>query len=846
MDAFFFFSFFIADKHSEEGFKLNETLTAALDAFQQRARTTAEVESRVCERIRNKLHFEALYDREDGIRDAEDVTLKWLFAPETPDNDEHKWLFDPEVPDHDEHKLDTASQQASHRTTARQMLQSWLWGKDENTNAAVPNILHISGKAGSGKSTLMRHLYAHPKTIDGLRGWAGDRKLIRVSFYFWAVALGDLQKSLQGLYRTVLYQALGQHPELGAYLFTDQWSQIQSRVEQGRDDSMNFFDEELLRPNAIKDGFERLVGKSGAAIKTYCVSLFIDGLDEYAGEHNVHGKPATLMTSNFKQLVAEMLSWSKADHVKICASSRPYADFLQKINGEHATMISLHNLNINDIRLYCQRQFEENKDIDDDDVQSYTEMAGRIALRSDGVFLWAFYMVKVIMISYENGDSPAIRLAKLREIDPNINAMYDHMLGQVPETERRRSNAMLSLLFNFSVRSSMRRRALKTVWALWIDDLIDDPDFPSLAGYQRPYDAQQRDKKLLIAHKRISLWTCSLLVPSDDGYSSEYKPFHRTAMDYLFHRLRFCCCKKEGPVDYLAKDDAADRLFLAEVMYFGKYLSSGAIWRFCDNGGSWGSLWKLAKVMQQSAEATPPLVMTDDDDTKLGATYYYSERVRVPSYSHRVLAKQPCVVGETAVVKVTAMGLLLHDPHFYRQHGTDYADLLRSLPMADRFAVLFHYLRQLKLSYAEGHLFCTMDADFHAFLESPHTATGHPFWAILVAAAGCHRLFDSESRTYSRDELWAMFNILLHIVPRHLTPGFDCHFSCGDSTLSVARLVALRTSADMGQDVGDLVYDFSATSQRWHVPSSRYLPIVFKYAPDKYIDETLQLEMRCY
>ncbi|EPE04348.1 small s protein [Ophiostoma piceae UAMH 11346] len=807
----------------EENFKLNETLADALEAFQQRAKRTTEVEHRVCERIRNKLHFKSIHEREDGIRAAEDVTLKWLFAPETTD--------------HDEHKHDTSHQQVRNRTTARLIYESWLRGQNENTTAAVPSILHFSGKAGSGKSTLMRHLYSHSKTTDGLRNWAGDRKLIQVSFYFWATALEDLQKSLQGLYRTVLYQALGQYPELGAYLFTDQWSQIQSRVEQGRDDSMNFFDEELMRPNAIKEGFDRLVGKSGGVIKKYCVGLFVDGLDEYAGEHDVHGKQGSLITYNFKQLVTEILSWGKAENVKICVSSRPYADFLQKISGDSASMISLHNLNINDIRLYCQRQFEENEDIDDDDVQSYTEMSGRIAIRSDGVFLWAFYMVKVIMMSYENGDSPAIRLAKLGEVEPNLNAMYDHMLSKVPETERRRSNAMLNLILV----GCLSVTALKTVWALWVDDLLGDADFPSLANYHRPYDAAQRDKKLLIAHKRMSLWTCSLLIPANDGFGSElYKPFHRTAIDYLYYR------RQSGTLETtlnIRKRDLTDRLFLAEVMYFGKYLSANAIWRFRDNGGSWRSLWKLAKIMQQFSDAEPRRSIADD--TSLSPNDYHSDRVRVPSYFHRVLSKQCCVVGETTMFKITAMGLLLHDSHFFKQYGTGYDDLLRSLPMADRFSVLFHYLRQSKLAEAEQHLFYIMDADFHAFLESTDTTIGHPFWAILIAASGCHNLFDSELSAYDSHALLVIFNILLHVVPRHLTPGFDCHFSSGGNTMSVARLVALRTSANADQEVRDLAHGFSVASRKWHAPSGRYPRILFYYAPAKYIDETLQLEIRC-
>ncbi|KFY14487.1 hypothetical protein V492_02587 [Pseudogymnoascus sp. VKM F-4246] len=62
----------------------------------------------------------------------------------------------------------------------------------------------ITGKPGSGKSTLMKFISAHPNTRKHLQTWARGRKLVTASFYFWSPAKNQLQKSQAGLLRSTL------------------------------------------------------------------------------------------------------------------------------------------------------------------------------------------------------------------------------------------------------------------------------------------------------------------------------------------------------------------------------------------------------------------------------------------------------------------------------------------------------------------------------------------------------------------------------------------------------------------------------------------------------------------
>ena len=72
----------------------------------------------------------------------------------------------------------------------------------------------ITGKAGSGKSTLMKFILHDPRTRKHLQVWAKDSHLVVASYYFWLAGTEQLQHSQEGLLRTLLYQALIQLKEV--------------------------------------------------------------------------------------------------------------------------------------------------------------------------------------------------------------------------------------------------------------------------------------------------------------------------------------------------------------------------------------------------------------------------------------------------------------------------------------------------------------------------------------------------------------------------------------------------------------------------------------------------------
>jgi hypothetical protein len=136
--------------------------------------------------------------------------------------------------------------------------RSWLSSKDP--------VLWISGKAGSGKSTLMKHAFYSEEMRRALgQGWAKDGELMMASIYFFEGG-NQIQKSWEGMLRSILYQILSQRPELIMLAFP------------------SFFNNPWPPPipftsiTNLNQGFYSLFSRMSDTMR---MCVFIDGLDEF-------------------------------------------------------------------------------------------------------------------------------------------------------------------------------------------------------------------------------------------------------------------------------------------------------------------------------------------------------------------------------------------------------------------------------------------------------------------------------------------------------------------------------------------------------------------------------------
>ena len=144
----------------------------------------------VTDQILDALHFRSIAERRTAISNVHQRTFEWIFD-------------------------DKISQISSWDN-----LPEWL--------RAGRGCYWINGKAGSGKSTLMKYILENHRTTEALQQWSCSSELVVASFFFWYPGT-PLQKSQVGLLRALLFDILNPRPDLVPVLFPDLYRSIISK-----------------------------------------------------------------------------------------------------------------------------------------------------------------------------------------------------------------------------------------------------------------------------------------------------------------------------------------------------------------------------------------------------------------------------------------------------------------------------------------------------------------------------------------------------------------------------------------------------------------------------------------
>ncbi len=137
-------------------------------------------------------------------------------------------------------------------------------------NAVI--LSRLSGKAGCGKSTLMKHLYGPTKRKPSYASGLRSNLLITGCFFFWYLGTPQ-QKSYNGLTQTLLYHTLQSDPTLMPRILPNMW--LEAWESDGKPS--------LPSLGEINAAFQLLSELPGDSRK---LCFFIDGLDEYSGDYH--------------------------------------------------------------------------------------------------------------------------------------------------------------------------------------------------------------------------------------------------------------------------------------------------------------------------------------------------------------------------------------------------------------------------------------------------------------------------------------------------------------------------------------------------------------------------------
>lgn len=331
-------------------------------------RSEPEIRQRAENHILRSLRVPSMSERYDKIAEAHATTFKWVFEEEPP-----------------------AGQPGTD-------FAQWL--------KSGSGIYWINGKAGSGKSTLMRYVYDQQRTIDLLKHWSGDVPLTTASFFFWNSGTLD-QKSQNGLLRCLIFELLCRNRDLIPILLPDQWhDEYVDPIDWQQDFQWNC--------DILRRAFDTLRSRNRIRI-----CLFIDGLDEYQGDK----------TDSYDEIISFFIELVDSPIIKICLSSRPWLVFEDAFRP--FPNLKLQDLTFNDITKYVNDKIsghERMRELQRMNLKGAHELTMEIVTKASGVFLWVQLAVKSLLDGFTNRDRISDLQRRLRELPADLESFHRHNL----------------------------------------------------------------------------------------------------------------------------------------------------------------------------------------------------------------------------------------------------------------------------------------------------------------------------------------------------------------------------------------------------------------------------------
>ncbi|KAL1600748.1 hypothetical protein SLS60_007136 [Paraconiothyrium brasiliense] len=294
-----------------------------------------------------------------------------------------------------------------HETTGTcaWLLEHHDYGRWASSTAGV---LWIRGAPGAGKSTLMNFLVSdmerrtpeHRHHLD--TGWHG------ILYHFFRRDGLDLEKSLEGMTRSLLRQLL-QHFPTDIYLLLESF-----RIKSVGVD---------LNKEKVKWGTEKLLQLLEVSIQEVLavtdVRILIDGVDECDGEG---AKQFLKMFQNVTKLHTENGTGASVHQLIVCYSCRDDAF----INYDSNPSIELQRQNHADIRTYVERVFHgSDLSLSLGDIRLLID---EIDKRANGIFVWAELIVDQMVDDIKQRMPVSQVIAKSSKLPTKLIDLYREII----------------------------------------------------------------------------------------------------------------------------------------------------------------------------------------------------------------------------------------------------------------------------------------------------------------------------------------------------------------------------------------------------------------------------------
>ena len=291
---------------------------------------------------------------------------------------------------------------------------AWIFGRSEPSGSTKfvdwlergEDVFWISGRPGSGKSTLMKFIDDSPSTRTHLTNWAGRKSIFIASHYFWSAGL-PIQRSQEGLLRSLLYSLLSQIPKMIASACGERWI---------KSDVLTLYNHRWSHLE-LGDALRKAIQLRELPMK---FAFFVDGLDEYEGDG-----------SSISKL---MLDLGRCPDVKLCVSSRPWNIFEDGFGRDPTRKLYVHESTQADIRRYAESRLSDHPrwlESSSSDVKLMESLASEITERAQGVFLWVILVIRLLREGITNYDSVADLWKRLESLPVDLEQFFRHILSSV-------------------------------------------------------------------------------------------------------------------------------------------------------------------------------------------------------------------------------------------------------------------------------------------------------------------------------------------------------------------------------------------------------------------------------
>lgn len=375
--------------------------------------------------ILNSLYFQQIEERRLQIHPAHQKTCRWVFKK--PDEG------------------------MGTKNNLRAWVRRTTLGHGSKTRWNPPGSIGYRGrlevesqcKITASKSTslvtddgrLMRFIYEAQDTKLAARAWSKDLPLLTAGCFFWQAGT-EIQKSLHGLLRSLVHDLLRQATGLIPSATPSRW----------RAATLGFIQQPWTNTELETTLLELL--RNGSRDYRFCI--FVDGLDEFEGDHRHHS-----------DLVEFLVRVSSSKGVKLCVSSRPYPVF--KSGFADFPKLRMELLTRRDIETFAVDQLGKIKEfgaLKAAHPATCHDVMTEIVDKAQGVILWVYLVIRSLKQGLVEGDSIAALVVRLGEIPPDLDEFFYRILERTPIHQRHYAAAY----FQMVVESCIGSLSLMTFW----------------------------------------------------------------------------------------------------------------------------------------------------------------------------------------------------------------------------------------------------------------------------------------------------------------------------------------------------------------------------------------------